>query len=352
MPVVKQPLALCFTAWAAEQTEVGRRRGCRDRGRSLRAASPPAALDPLGGPSPQGEAENTASHPEYSQTPLGESRIATALRHGAARLRTAGIDNPRLDARLLLAHALGRTTEALLRDPNAAIDPTGYNALLARRAAHEPLALITGRREFWSLDLAVSAATLIPRPDSETLIEAALAALPDRARVRRILDLGTGTGCLLLAALSEFPAAFGVGTDRSAAAATLARDNAAMLGMADRARFVCTDWAAGLAGRFDLILSNPPYIRSGDLAALMPEVARYEPTAALDGGVDGLDAYRRMLPELPGKLAAGGVAVLELGEGQEAAVAALAGAAGLAAVSRADLAGIPRALVLRPASVA
>jgi release factor glutamine methyltransferase len=295
------------------------------------------------------EGENIASHPGSIPTPAGQSRIATALRDGAARLRAAGIDNPRLDARLLLANALGLTTESLLRDPNAPIDQACYNALLTRRAVHEPLALITGRREFWSLDLAVSAATLIPRADSETLIEAALAALPDRARVRRILDLGTGTGCLLLAALSEFPAAFGVGTDRSSAATTLARDNAAMLGMADRAEFVCTDWAAALAGRFDLILSNPPYIRTGDLAGLMPEVARYEPAAALDGGLDGLNAYRRILPELPGRLAAGGVAVLELGEGQQQAVAALAGAAGFAVTSRADLAGIPRALVLRPA---
>jgi release factor glutamine methyltransferase len=280
--------------------------------------------------------------------------VQAALRDGAARLRAGGIDNPRLEARLLLAHALGITPAAVLRDPlapvgRAAVGRVPYDTMLDRRAAREPLALITGRREFWSLDLAVSAATLIPRADSETLIEAALAALPDRARVRRILDLGTGTGCLLLAALSEFPAAFGIGTDRSAAAATLARDNAAMLGMADRAAFVCTDWAGALAGRFDLILSNPPYIRSGDLAGLMPEVARHEPAAALDGGPDGLNAYRRILPELPRRLAAGGVAVLELGAGQQAAVAALARAAGFASTPRADLAGIPRALVLRPA---
>ena len=221
-----------------------------------------------------------------------------------------------------------------------------YDALLDRRAAHEPLALITGRREFWSLDLAVSPATLIPRADSETLIEAALAARPERTRVRRILDLGTGTGCLLLAALSEFPAAFGIGTDRSAAATALARHNAARLGMADRAAFLCTDWAAALSGRFDLILSNPPYIPTAALPELMPEVARYEPASALDGGPDGLGAYRRMLPELPRLLAADGVAVLELGQGQDAPVAALARAAGFAAATRADLAGIPRALCL------
>ncbi len=280
--------------------------------------------------------------------------VQAALRDGATRLRAEGIDNPRLEARLLLAHALGITPEAVLRDlqapvGRAAFGRVPYDVLLERRAAREPLALITGRREFWSLDLAVSAATLIPRADSETLIEAALAALPERGRVRRILDLGTGTGCLLLAALSEFPAAFGIGTDRSATATALARDNAAMLGMADRAAFVCTDWADGLAGRFDLILSNPPYIRTGELAGLMPEVARHEPAAALDGGLDGLNAYRRILPVLPQLLAAGGVAVLELGADQDAAVAALAGSVGLTSASRADLAGIPRALLLWPA---
>jgi len=305
-------------------------------------------------PSPQpppsrggGESAPASSHSDAHGLAL-HSTTRAALRDGAALLREAGIDNPRLEARLLLAHALGITTEALLRDPHTPIDRGPYNAMLARRVAHEPLALITGRREFWSLDLAVSAATLIPRADSETLIEAALAALPDRSRVRRILDLGTGTGCLLLAALSEFPGAFGVGTDRSAAATALARDNAAMHGMANRAAFVCTDWAAALAGRFDLILSNPPYIPTGELHTLMPEVARFEPTSALDGGSDGLDAYRRILPSLPGSLTAGGIAVLELGQGQVDAVAGLARDAGFTTAMRADLAGIPRAMLLTP----
>lgn len=269
-----------------------------------------------------------------------------ALRRGSECLRQAGIEQPRREARLLLAHALGITREALLCDLDAGIDPVPFDALLARRAAREPLALITGHREFWSLDLAVSAATLIPRPDSETLIEAALAALADRARVRRVLDLGTGTGCLLLAALREFPAAFGIGVDRSFAACLLARHNAGMLGMADRVAVACADWAAPLAGRFDLILCNPPYIPTGALAELMPEVARYEPASALDGGPDGLDAYRRILPGLPERLADGGVAAVELGLGQAAPVAALARDAGLEMASRADLAGIPRALLL------
>jgi len=329
--------------------------------------------------------------------------VGTALCDGAARLREAGIENPRREARLLLAHAMGVTTEALLRDPRAPIggtstggtssgistggartdgtgtgetrtDGTGtgetrtggtgtdgisddggrsggtsYDRLLDRRVAHEPLALITGRREFWSLDLAVSSATLIPRADSETLIEAALTAIPDRARVRRILDLGTGTGCLLLAALREFPAAFGVGTDRSAAATSLARNNAAMLGMGRRAVFLCTDWAAALTGGFDLVLSNPPYIPTGELPGLMPEVARYEPALALNGGPDGLNAYRRILADLPRLLAADGLAVVELGQGQDGPVGGLARAAGFVAATRADLAGIPRAMLLTAA---
>ncbi len=274
------------------------------------------------------------------------STVRAALRRGAAQLDQAGIDNPRLEARRLLAHALAVTVETLLHDPDADIESTTYDALLSRRAAHEPLALITGHREFWSLDFTVSAATLIPRADSETLIEAALAVLPDRAQVRRMLDLGTGTGCLLLAALREYPASFGIGTDRSAAACLLARSNAAMLRMDNRAAMVCGDWAAPMAGRFELILCNPPYVPSSDLLSLMPEVARFEPASALDGGPDGLSAYRRILPDLPRLLAPDGVAILELGLGQAAAVSALADGFGLVARTRADLAGIPRALLL------
>lgn len=272
---------------------------------------------------------------------------ADALREGAGRLRGAGIDNPRLEARLLLAHALALTPSALLADLRAPVDTAAYEMLLTRRAAHEPLAYITGHREFWSLDLAVSPATLIPRPETETLIEAAIDAFPDRARVRCILDLGTGTGALLLAALQEFPAANGVGIDRNPDACLLARRNAAMLGMTDRACFVCADWAAPLVGRFDLALCNPPYIPTPDLAGLMPEVARHEPVAALDGGTDGLDCYRRILPELPRLLSERGLGVLELGTGQMQAVSILASGLGLSTCMRADLAGVARALLLR-----
>ncbi len=225
-----------------------------------------------------------------------------------------------------------------------------FEPLVARRAAREPLALILGRREFWSLDLAVSRATLIPRSDSETLIEAALDAFADRAPPQRILDLGTGTGCLLLAALTEFPAAFGVGVDRSADAVALAARNAAALGLSHRAAFVCGDWAQALAAPFDLVLCNPPYIPTSELKGLMPEVAGYEPSSALDGGQDGCSAYRDLLPDLPRLLNPDGVAVLELGVGQAETVADLAQEAGLAHGLRSDLSGITRALVLYPAS--
>lgn len=269
---------------------------------------------------------------------------AAAIARIAAMLTGAGIADARREARLILAHELG-CDAATLWSRDAVPDGAGL-ALAARRAAHEPLAYITGHREFWSLDLAVSPATLIPRPDSETLIEAALRHRPDRTLVRRILDLGTGTGALLLAALVEFPAAFGIGVDRAPAAAALARDNAMRLGLAERAGFFAGDWGDALAGRFDLILANPPYIRSGDIASLMPEVACHEPLSALDGGPDGLDAYRRIIADLPGRMAPGGIAIIEAGMGQDAAIAALARAGALEVQGHADLAGVTRAVVM------
>jgi release factor glutamine methyltransferase len=251
-----------------------------------------------------------------------------------------------MEARLLAAHALGTTPAGLLRNRAAPVDPAPLEPLLRRRIAHEPLALIVGHREFWSLDFAVSPATLIPRPESETLIEAALAAFSHRPSPRMILDLGTGTGCLLLAALSEFPAAFGVGIDRSAAAAALAAHNSATLRLADRAAFICGDWAGALAARFDLVLCNPPYIPTSEIPLLMPEVARYEPRAALDGGSDGFAAFRRLIPMLPDLMAPTGIAVLEFGPGQLDTIAGLGRMAGMTVAARHDLAGNPRALVL------
>jgi release factor glutamine methyltransferase len=267
-------------------------------------------------------------------------------------LRAAAIESPRLEARLLLGHAMGASPEALLRDPRAPVPPEAasrFRAAIAARLAATPVAHILGSQGFWTLDLAVSPATLIPRPDSEAIVEAALEAFPDTQAQLRVLDLGTGTGCLLLAVLAERPRAFGIGVDLVPEAAALAAANARRNGLADRAAFLAGDWAAALGGRFDVVLSNPPYIESGTIPGLMPEVARHEPRSALDGGADGLDAYRRLAADLPGLLAPAGAAVLELGAGQRAAVEALARARGLVpAGCRADLGGVERALLLRP----
>ena len=265
-------------------------------------------------------------------------------------LRAAAIEAPRQEARLLLAHSLACREEDLLRDPRAPVAPEAaarFAALLRGRLDHAPIAYLLGEAEFWSLPFRVSPAPLIPRPDTESLVEAALEACPDRTRPLRLLDLGTGTGCLLLATLTEYPVATGLGIDRIPAAAALARENARRLGLAGRARFLAADWAAPLAARFDLVLSNPPYIESAAIPGLMPDVARHEPASALDGGADGLAAYRHLAAILPGLLLPGGRAILELGQGQRPAVEALARAAGLAPIAcRPDLAGIDRALVL------
>lgn len=269
--------------------------------------------------------------------------IGAVLRRGTMALREAGIEDAALEARLLLAHALGERREALL-DRGRLIETERFDQHLARRLTREPLAFITGEQGFWSFDLAVSPATLIPRPDSETLITAALA---HASQVRRILDLGTGTGCLLLAALAVFPGSTGIGIDLSPEAAGLAAGNAARTGLSDRAGFLAGDWDRAIRARFDLVLSNPPYIPQGDIGALMPEVARHEPATALDGGADGLDAYRALLPRLRALLTPNGIAVLELGHGQDEAVPALAAVFGLRVVAlHRDLGAIPRALVL------
>jgi len=269
--------------------------------------------------------------------------IGQALRDAAAILRAADIDNPAREARLLLGHALDRPQADLLRESAATIDSTAFNALVNRRAAHEPMAFILGHQEFWSLDFLVSPATMIPRPDSETIVQAAL----DLPPPERVLDLGTGTGCLLLSVLHERPSAFGVGVDLSPEAAALAATNARRLGLATRSAFLCGDWAAALTGPFDLILSNPPYIEAAAIPGLMPEVANHEPRSALDGGADGLDAYRTIVAALPALLTSNGAAVLELGIGQADTVGALARAAGFGAETRADLGGIARAMILR-----
>jgi len=281
--------------------------------------------------------------------------IAETLRDGAQILVEAGIDNPRLESRLLLAHALGRSAEDLIRDLTAPAVPSRFAALIARRASHEPMAFILGWREFWSLRFRVSPATLIPRPDSETVVEAALTLCPDRQAPMcpdrqapiRVLDLGTGTGCLLLAVLHERANAFGVGIDRSEASAHLAADNARDLGLAERSVFLCGDWAGSISGRFDLVLSNPPYVATAELAGLMQDVAGHEPQTALDGGTCGLAAYRAIIAALPQLLTPAGAVVLELGAGQFDAVSRIAEAAGFRFDARHDLAGITRAIILR-----
>ncbi len=275
--------------------------------------------------------------------------VSASLDWGAARLQAAGIASARLDARLLLAHALSRSPDTLVGALGEAVPTASFVALIERRAAREPVALILGRREFWSLDFAVSAATIVPRPDSETVVAAALERERGAPPIRRVLDLGTGTGCLLLAVLSEAAEATGVGVDRSPEAARLAARNARSLGLDRRAAFIAGDWAESVAGRFDRVISNPPYIPTVALGTLMPEVARFEPASALDGGADGLDAYRAIIPGLVRLLAPRGRAVLEVGEGQAESVASLGVAAGFCAETRADLAGIARAVVLRTA---
>ena len=264
------------------------------------------------------------------------------------RLKQAGLPTPELDARLMVRGATGASEIEMIREPGAFISPE-EEVLLAgyekRRLAGEPVSRILGRREFWGLDFAVTPAVLDPRADSETLVAAALDLLRGVAGPR-ILDLGTGTGCLLLAVLSERPDAQGLGVDISGAALDVARANAAALGLAARAGFVMADWTAGVDGVFDLVLSNPPYIVSTGIAALDAGVRDHDPRLALDGGADGLDAYRALARALPPVLAPRGHAVVELGFGQADAVTALFEAAGLCVAHVvSDLGGVPRALV-------
>jgi release factor glutamine methyltransferase len=278
--------------------------------------------------------------------------VDATRRHWADAFRRAGIDSPEFDARILVGHALGLDHAALVVQSTRTLTPVesaAISALAARRLAREPIARILGRKEFWGLPLALNADTLTPRPETETVVEAALAALaPRRAQRLCVADLGTGSGALLLALLKELPAATGIGTDVSLAALACACENAAALGLKDRAHFVACDYAAALVGPFDLIVSNPPYVAEGDIAALAPEVRDFDPRRALAAGPDGLDGYRAIAARIPPLLAPDGVLVVELGRGQAAPVSALFMAAGLAVEgARPDLSGIARALVMR-----
>ena len=263
--------------------------------------------------------------------------VRAAIAEAASRIAS---QTPRLDAELLMAHALGVSRQAMLLSRLGDPSPDGFAALVERRVRHEPVAYITGSRGFWTIELNVGPGVLVPRADSETLIEVAVAHFAGAAGPKRVLDLGTGPGTLLLAALAEWPRASGVGVDASETALGYARDNAERLGMADRAELRAGDWTTGLDGQFDLILCNPPYIGTGE--ELGPEVREHEPAGALFAGADGLDDYHRIVPELPRLLAPGGIAVIEIGWTQGDAVTALVREAGLIPAVCKDLGGRDR----------
>lgn len=252
--------------------------------------------------------------------------LVEAWTEAQRRLKAAGVDSPAIDARLLLEAAAGVSRTDVIADPRRALDPAAAERLegfVERRSRREPVARILGRKGFWKLMLNVGPATLVPRPDTETVVETALAAFPDRAPFS-VLDIGVGSGAILLAILAERPAAKGLGTDVSEEALAVARDNAANLGLAGRAALLRTSWADGLAdASFDLVVSNPPYIPTAEIETLEPEVRAHEPRLALDGGPDGLDAYRILAPEVLRLLRAGGVFAVEIGWDQSAAVEAL-----------------------------
>jgi release factor glutamine methyltransferase len=277
--------------------------------------------------------------------------VAETLRLIAQSFGAAGIDSPEADARILLGHALRLDRAGLVSQSDRLLEAREVNAvsaLAARRLKREPVARILGMKEFWTLALQVTPDVLVPRPDTETVIEAALDFIVRgglRMEALRILDIGTGSGALLLALLSELPNARGTGTDVSAAALDIARGNAERNQLSGRCTFVLCDIAAGVQGPFDLIVSNPPYVAHGDIAALAPEVRNYDPAVALDGGMDGLDGYRAIVNEVPRLLAPGGRLMVEIGAGQEAAVRGLFTKLGLTVVAaRQDLAGIPRVI--------
>jgi release factor glutamine methyltransferase len=268
------------------------------------------------------------------------------------RLEAAGVETPVFDARLLLEAGAGVSRLDIVTDPRRAISAdqvAAVDALTRRREAREPVSHILGRKHFWTLDLAVTRDVLTPRPETEFVVEAALKVIEHEAAVR-VLDLGVGSGAILVAVLKERPSATGVGVDMSEAALKIAQKNANALGLADRVALRRGDWAEGLDERFDVVLSNPPYIASNEIASLQPEVARFEPRLALDGGADGLDAYRTIIAALPRLLKPGGMFAFEVGFGQAGSVCALAAAAGFSPEAPArDLGGVPRVVSGRAA---
>lgn len=277
-----------------------------------------------------------------------------ALRTAVLMLQRARIESASLDARLLLEYVLGVTREELLADASLVLSPeqdVHYQDLITRRMRRQPVAQLVGRREFWGMDFAVTGDTLDPRADSETLIQALLEKLRDRSAAIRILDLGTGTGCLLLSLLKEFPAAKGVGVDICTKALDVARANAAKNELQDRASFTQSCWSEKVEGKFDIVISNPPYIPTATIATLAPEVSEFEPKGALDGGVDGFDCYREIIAALPQLLSEEGIAALEMGIGQQREMENIVAQHGLKTVGvKDDLAGIPRCILIKHSS--
>jgi release factor glutamine methyltransferase len=277
--------------------------------------------------------------------------IGSVLDSAAAALSQAGVEEPRRLARRAVGAVLGISPVEMLSNPERVLDKQQVSRLrltLDRLVAREPLSRILGRREFWGLGFALSSDTLDPRPETETIVGAVLRRFPDRNEPLRLLDLGTGTGCILLALLSEFPNAFGFGVDLSAGAATTARFNAGALGFASRAHFLVGDWGAGISGKFDAIVANPPYIPVESLAGLPREVALYDPRLALDGGEDGLQAYHSLVMDLGRLLGVKALFFGEIGLGQARAVAAIIRAHGFAIEGyEHDLAGAVRCIVAR-----
>ena len=277
--------------------------------------------------------------------------LRDAIAAAVPRLEAAGVEDARRDAEVLLCAALGCDRAHLIGHSDSVVgnaELTVFDTLLSRRMAREPVSQIVGHREFWSLEFQVTASTLTPRPDSEAVVEAVLDHMHDKEAALRILDLGTGTGCLLLALLTELPNATGVGVDLCDDAVVVAKANAGRCGLGVRAQITSGGWTVAHGQLFDVVVCNPPYIRTSDLARLDPEVADWEPRLALDGGSDGLDAYRQILPGLPQVLSKGGFAVLEHGAGQAEQIEDLAVAAGLTLCRRhQDLAGRDRCLVVK-----
>lgn len=279
------------------------------------------------------------------------STVGEVLRGLNSRFQAAGIDSARLDARLLVAEALGVEPLYLTTHPEIVVtaqQQAAIEVMAARREDREPISHILGRRGFWTLDLLVTKDTLDPRPDTETLVQGVLDRVGDRQAALRLLDFGTGSGCILLALLSELPRAQGLGIDQSAGALAVAADNARRNGLDARARFQQGHWGDDVVGPFDVVVSNPPYIPDAEIAGLEPEVARHEPLSALAGGVDGLDCYRHLVPEMARLLAPGGLAGFEVGAGQAEAVAGLFSTHGFHDVRiTQDLAGIGRCVFAR-----